>query len=409
MISNNASNALLKTLEEPPPHAIFVLATTEAHKILPTIMSRCQRFDFRRISQADVVSKLTHICDTEGIQIEPEAQRLIAKAATGSLRDAENLLQQLTTYYGSEVALPQVQAILGITSDWRVKELVRHITNNDISAGVATINSVNSDGLDLRHFNRELVEYLRALLLIKTGSDESIDFTAEDITELKDLATKASLTQVLKAVKLFGQLELGIDSYSTLPLELALIDCVLHPAEKKEQPVSQVEPEQPTKTVTPKATPPPEKPPSEPEPAKETEPVLSASEPIDIPEPLPPKAVDTTPAVSAESGSEIEHLRLNWRQFIISAPGDTGRTPAAALLRSAKPKAIEDNVVVLSFKYPLHKESMEKLDNQKTAEQIISHFLGRSCRVRCVYEPEDNHLVQAAIKMGAQVVDAEEK
>ena len=100
---------------------------------------------------------------------------------------------------------------------------------------------------------------------------------------------------------------------------------------------------------------------------------------------------------------------MNWRKFIMEAPGGVGRTPAAALLRSAKPKAIEGDIIVLSFKYPLHKESMEKLDNQKTAEKIISGFLGRSCRLRCVYEPDNNHLVKAALRMGAQPIDAEEK
>ena len=93
----------------------------------------------------------------------------------------------------------------------------------------------------------------------------------------------------------------------------------------------------------------------------------------------------------------------------MEAPGGIGRTPAAALLRSAKPKAIEDNTIVLSFKYPLHKENMEKLENQKTAEKIISSFLGRYCQVRCVYEPANNHLVKAALRMGAQIIDAEEK
>ena len=125
MLSNSASNALLKTLEEPPPQVIFILATTEVHKVLPTIMSRCQRFDFRRISQSDVAAKLTRICNTEGIHIEPEALRLIARATTGSLRDAENLLQQLTTYYGTEIGLTQVQGLLGITGDWRARELAR--------------------------------------------------------------------------------------------------------------------------------------------------------------------------------------------------------------------------------------------------------------------------------------------
>ncbi|GAG89081.1 unnamed protein product, partial [marine sediment metagenome] len=104
--------------------------------------------------------------------MESEALRLIAKSATGSLRDAENLLEQLTTYYGSEVGLQQVQGMLGITGDQRVKEVAKHMVDNDISAGIKTINGVDNDGLDLRQFNRELVEYLRGLLLIKTGSEQ---------------------------------------------------------------------------------------------------------------------------------------------------------------------------------------------------------------------------------------------
>ncbi|UCB42426.1 MAG: DNA polymerase III subunit gamma/tau, partial [Dehalococcoidales bacterium] len=239
MLSSSASNALLKTLEEPPAHVIFILATTEAHKILSTIMSRCQRFDFRRLSQTDIVSKLNRICDTEGISIEPEAIRLVARSATGSQRDAENLLEQLTTYYGPEINLNQVQETLGITGDWRTKELAKHIINNDVAAGVATINSVNTDGLNLRQFNRELVEYLRGLLLVKTGAEESVDLTVEDIAELKELASRASLLQVLKAVKVFGQLELDLESHSTLPLELAIVDCSLTSLPEQESPIQQ--------------------------------------------------------------------------------------------------------------------------------------------------------------------------
>ncbi|GAI72692.1 unnamed protein product [marine sediment metagenome] len=395
MLSTSASNALLKTLEEPPPHVIFILATTEAHKIIPTILSRCQRFDFRRISQTDVISKLTRICGTEGIHMEPEALQLIAKAATGSLRDAENLLEQLTTYYGSDVGLNQVQAILGITGDWRTKELVKHIINNDVSAGVITINSVNSDGLDLKQFNRELVEYLRGLLLIKTGSSEAVDLTAEDIAELKDLAARASLSQILKAVKLFGQLELGFDNYSTLPLELALVDCALSSEEEGGGPTSQIEYEtrQPVKAATPSY---PKQPTAKPEPAI-------------VPPPAAPEAAITiTPP---EPGSELEQLRLNWKQVVAQAPEDTKKTPAIAILRSAgvKPVAFEDNTVVLTFRYPLHKEKMGEPENQQVAEKIISNFLGRPCRVRCIYEPEDNHLVQEAQRMGAQVTSVEEK
>ena len=450
MLSTSASNALLKTLEEPPPHAIFILATTEIHKVLPTIMSRCQRFDFRRISQADVVTKLTHISRKETIKIEPEALRLIARAATGSLRDAENLLEQLTTYYGKKVTLQQVQTILGITGDWRAKEMVKHIVDNDITNGISTLNSISNDGLDLRQFTRELVEYLRALLLVKTGTAESIDLPAEDIAELKELASKTSLPQILKAVKLFGQLDLSLDNYSTLPLELALVDATL--PFSKEPPMTKTEPEvrQPVKTAAPETPPPPprkaaateeqpqrpvamekkggpapapipepagEKIESEPSPVPEPE---AKSEPESAPVPEPeakkeapepaPAPAEAAPTIPTEAiGEEIEHLKQNWRRFIQEAPPSLSRTPAAALLRSARPRSVDNNTLILSFKFPLHKESMEKTENQKIAEQIISNFLGHACRVRCVYEPEANHLIEEALKIGAQIIESEEK
>ncbi len=439
MLTKEASNALLKTLEEPPPHIIFILATTEVHKVLPTVLSRCQHFDFRRISQADVVSKLASICSAEDIHIETEALRLVARNAAGSLRDAENILQQLTTYYGSEVGLHQVQTILGITGDWRVKELVKHIMSDDISAGMATVNSVNSDGLDLRQFKRELVEYLRGLLLIKTGSEEAVDLIAEDIAELKDLAAMSSLPQILRAVKVFGQLDFGSDNYSTLPMELALVDCVLSSEEEKGSLPRQVESE--SRQTVKKDTPPvassyPESPPAKsekagmsepasaepelagmPEPAPEaakseeagvSEPASAEPEPAGMPEPAPEAVATTTPL---EAGDEIEQLRLNWKQVIELAPEDTKRTPAVAILRSAgvKPVTIEGDTVVLAFRYDFHKENMEKHENQHVAEKIISNFLGRPCRVRCLHEPESNHLVKAVQRMGAQVIDREEK
>jgi len=408
MLTKEASNALLKTLEEPPPHIIFILATTEAHKVLPTIMSRCQHFDFRRISQAEVVSKLASICQAEVVQIEQEGLRLIARNTTGSLRDAENLLEQLITYYGSVVDLRQVQAILGVTGDWRAKELVKHIVNNDISAGMSTINSVNSDGLDLRQFNRELVEYLRGLLLMKTGSDEAIDLTAEDIAELKEIAAKASLRQVLKAVKLFGQLELGLDNYSTLPLELALVDCIIS---AQEEPVSEFR--QPAEIAAPSAASPKieqvKEEVAEPEPPKVEEVKEQVAEPEST-EVAAPAAQEATETVFHPTPtSEIEQLRLNWQRVINEAPAGVSKTPAAALLRSARPVALEEGTIILSFKYPLHKENMEKQDNRMVAEKIVSHFLGHACQIRCIHEPEDNHLVEAALKMGAQIIDTEEK
>ena len=412
MLSNSASNALLKTLEEPPPHVIFILATTEVHKLLPTILSRCQRFDFRRLSQSDIISNLAPICQKEGIRIEKEALRLIAKSATGSMRDALNLLEQLAAYYGSELGLQQVQAMLGVTGDWRAKELVKHIINNNISAGVATINSVNNDGLDLKQFNRELVEYLRGLLLIKTGSDESVDLTAEDIAELKGLATKASLEQILRAVKLFGQFQPGFDNYPTLPLELALVDCAVTnetEPERQEKPAREVSP-QPQKTAAPAPAA------SHPQTPKAAAPTPAAARPQppkaiprSAPIPAPEPAMAAASAQPLEGATEVERLRLNWKLVIEQAPVDTRKTTAWSLLRSAGilPKAIENDIVFLTCRYPIHKEKIEIVENQKVAERIISNFLGRPCRISCV--TEENPLLKAALKMGAQRIDTEEK
>jgi len=227
MLSKDASHALHKTLEEPPPHVIFILATTESHKVLPTILSRCQHFDFHRLARADVVDRLAYVCEKENIRIEKQSLQLIARNATGSLRDAYNLLEQLTTFYGKDIQLGQLQQMLGMTGDRRVREIVQYISKNDLSGGMATLNNVNSDGLDLHQFNRELVEYLRNLLLAKTGAFEAIELAPEDIAELKELAGSTSLSQVLNAIKLFGQIQLGNQDTSTLPMELALVECYL--------------------------------------------------------------------------------------------------------------------------------------------------------------------------------------
>jgi DNA polymerase-3 subunit gamma/tau len=415
MLTKEASNALLKTLEEPPPHVIFILATTEAHKLLPTILSRCQRFDFHRLTQKDVIEKLTRIATSEGITIETEALRLIARAATGSLRDAENLLQQMMTYYGSEISLKQAQALLGISGDERARELAGHIVGGDTAAGIATINNVNSDGLDLRQFNRDLVEYLRLLLLVKTGSAASLELTAEDVRELKELADKATLPRILQAVKRFGQLDLGLDNYSTLPLELALVDCTLPETEARPAPARRPEPE--ASNPAPKA-PPASKPPPSPPPEAKTEPAAPtdtkpATEPAPAvekpapPETPPPQA--EAPASPLDAGDAIEQLQQRWSKIINEAPDGLGKTPTAALLRSARPTKLEGDTITVAFRFAYHKEKMDSIDNQKTADKIVSSFLGRPCKVRCVFEHENNHLVKAALQMGAQYDNGEEK
>ncbi|MBN1160436.1 MAG: DNA polymerase III subunit gamma/tau [Dehalococcoidales bacterium] len=409
MLSTSASNALLKTLEEPPPHAIFILATTEAHKLLPTILSRCQRFDFHRYSLDDMLKVLSHVCDGESITAETEALKLIARAATGSLRDALNLLQQLNTSYGNDIKLEHAQALLGISGDQRSRELVGHIIDKDATAGINTLNNVNNDGLDLRQFHREVVEFLRLLLLVKTGSGESLELTAEDTKELKELAKKASLAQILKAVKRFGQLELNLDNYSTLPLELAIVDTALPDAEAEVEPARKTAPVPAVKkAAAPEVSPTP----AEPKPAQPEEKKTPAPEPPPAAEqpaastPPPPQPANADDA-AINNGGPVEQLQGQWSKMITESPDGMGKTPAAALLRSARPVSIENDILVVSFKHQYHKEKMDILENQKMADKIVSSFMGRTCKVRCVYEHENNHLVKAALKMGGQVIDTE--
>ena len=422
MLSNSAANALLKTLEEPPAHVIFILATTEVHKILATIMSRCQRFDFHRHSQVNIMAEMARVCQGEGIKIESEALRLIARNATGSMRDALNLLEQLTTYYGNDISLRQVQATLGISGDQRVKELARHIVNGDIPAGMSTINSVNADGIDLRQFNRELVEYLRALLLAKTNAGNAIDSTVDDIAEVKALAKKTTLDRIVKATRLFGQLGQRFDNYSTLPLELALVDTVVIEDEK---PFSRP-PDEPARTA--ETAPAAIKSPAanllnQTKPEIESKPpvVVSITSAVAFPpvqtKPAPPSVPVKTPAVNLPSSlagtpmeitDELERLRVNWKTVIKQAPADTQKTPAVAILRSApvRPVSIENNVVCLAFNSKIFKDKIEILENQRVTEKVISSFLGRPCQIKCILE--ENHLVKEALKIGAQITKQEE-
>ncbi len=149
MLTDAASNAFLKTLEEPPAHVIFVLCTTEAHRILPTIISRCQRLDFRRIPAETVFGRLSEIADAEGVAVEPAALRIIARYSAGSLRDAENLLEQLVVSCPDGVTAPQVENLLGMGSDETALELVKYLLLGNTTASLSAVNRAAWEGSDI--------------------------------------------------------------------------------------------------------------------------------------------------------------------------------------------------------------------------------------------------------------------
>ncbi|MCL4396528.1 MAG: DNA polymerase III subunit gamma/tau, partial [Chloroflexi bacterium] len=222
MLSNAAFNALLKTLEEPPPHVIFVLATTDPQRIPATVLSRVQRFDFRRLTLPEITTRLGEIAAKEGLRVESSAIDLIARQATGSMRDAISLLDQMTAYGTDEITLTQVQGLLGSASQQTVSELVARIAARDTAHGLTTIAAVVDNGADPRQLAREIVEYYRGMLLLKTGGGASLTLTAEAQAEMGELAKRFDTGDLLRGIRLFNQavFELRTSGHPTLPLEV---------------------------------------------------------------------------------------------------------------------------------------------------------------------------------------------
>jgi DNA polymerase-3 subunit gamma/tau len=394
MLTEAACNALLKTLEEPPPHVIFVLATTEAHKVIATIVSRCQRFNFHRLRQTEIMDKLKLICKKEGIHIELGSLELIARAATGSLRDAENILQQTIAYYGNKIELDQIQAELGISWDSRVRQLARCVVSRDVAAGLKVINSLNSDGVDLRQFNVGLVEYLRGLLLAKSRCEEALDVTSEDLAEMGSLATNATLDYLLKAVKSFSSIDFRSDNYSALSLELALLGCALSPPTGQEQ----------LTTTKPSEV------------ADATE-ITAPLEEAEVPVALESDGVGTE-VPSKEISQDIDYLHSHWKEFINSLRGEGSSGNLDAFLRSAcDPVALEDDTLVLGFYYSFHKEKIEDAKYRHLVEKKLKEVFGRPYKIRCILvdskrevpsQPRtQNPVIKAALEMGARISEEE--
>ena len=230
MLTNEAFNALLKTLEEPPPYAIFVLATTDVHKMLPTVLSRCQRFDFKRISTSQIVKHLLYVSEQEHIKLERSAAELIARTAAGGMRDALSLLDQAIAYAGDEISLAQVQVMLGVADPRAIFKLITHIAEYESSAVLHLIYELSEAGADLRQINAQVVEYWRALMLARAGADATsiLDLTEDEARDVKQLTQLFTLEELTECARIFAQNDLIQKSLGTpqLALELASLECI---------------------------------------------------------------------------------------------------------------------------------------------------------------------------------------
>lgn len=239
MLSIGAFNALLKTLEEPPSYVIFILATTEAHKIPVTILSRCQRYDFRRIGQDTILDRLQELMEAEQVEAEEKALRYIAKKGDGSLRDSLSLLDQCIAFYlGEKLTYDRVLEVLGAVDTEVFSDLLRKILKENIVEVISSLEKLIMQGRDLTQFVNDFTWYMRNLMLIKASDDmeDVLDVSSENLVQLREEAAMIRSDTLMRYIRIFSELGNSI-RYSTnkrVQIELALIKLCRPEAEKDE-------------------------------------------------------------------------------------------------------------------------------------------------------------------------------
>lgn len=442
MLTDAASNALLKTLEEPPPHVMFVLATTEFHKVMPTIASRCQCFNFRRLSLDAIVAKLRLVCEREGIEAGEEALEIMARAGDGSLRDAENVVQRLLASHGRQLSSEQVKVGLGVADDAYALRLAGRMIARDLAGGLRVLHEANYSGVDMRQFGRQTVATLRNLLLVKSECEDIVEVGRERGEELRRIADGATIHSLALATRLFSEATTRNASQQLLALELAFVDSVAQPSqspsavsgspEKGSRGRKAVEgPPAPTagqrtgKAVSEPAGPVgaravksggksasasvssqlPASPSPEPGSSESNLPGMEAA--VEV---AAPASVRDEPPVEGELGQ----IRARWRDYVDSLRGLGSTGNLDAFLRSAcEPVSVENDVLELRFSHKFHMEKVEDGKYRHLIEERLEAFFGHPYKVKCVLQPQDEDrsspdikqsggLVEAAIRMGAR-------
>lgn len=360
MLTTEAFNALLKTLEEPPQHTTFILCTTEDHKIPATIKSRCQVFRFKRATVKQIVLKLKKIVKEESIKINDKDLSKIAEASLGGFRDAETLLQQV---FEGEV---DIDALLSVSSKEKYIECLDNLFDCNAKGALSIVESVFEEGVDLYIWVGELLKYMRGVLFIKSGAKgEAMDVTEDLMKTIEEQAQKVDLKWLVSSINLLIEAHQKIKNsfIPQLPVELAIVEICSH------------------------GCPPPQ----------------AFSEPPED-EPLTPNIVGTTTKVVKEtvvvvkerlsgkgkkvpsnlvkSKVELSTIKKNWKKFVEKSK-DINHS-LTALLRSSTPVSVEENFIILEVFYPFHKERLESPRHRQLLEDLSKMVYGCSFGVRCV-------------------------
>ncbi|HEV2235524.1 MAG TPA: DNA polymerase III subunit gamma/tau [Ktedonobacterales bacterium] len=436
MLSTQAFNALLKTLEEPPPHVIFVLATTEAHKVLPTIVSRCQRLNFQRHTRRNIAARLAQVAAGEGLQLELAAADLLARAAQGGMRDALSLLDQAITFAGSDIRLADARAMLGQADGAAVRRLVEHIAAGESAAGLYLINELTEAGADLRQLNSQLAELWRALVLARAGADVAriMDCGDEEAAELVALAGRFALADLTACARVFAANDTPARGLPVpqLGLELSYLECLaITRHDRQPEPAARpgaTAPEAPRTASAPVAAagqasrnPPPtpnraqaplapqgegrggEGSPdainfaaldADPAPSPAPRPVATRASAAQALEPVASVAVDELDAAEEppitnptqeDGGDWLRRVLEQWE--LIKKVCRQRRRTVAALLHSARPIIVAPGnplEVVLQADYQFHLDKLREPASRADVEWAMEQVLERPCHVRFV-------------------------
>ncbi|MCS7179418.1 MAG: DNA polymerase III subunit gamma/tau [Anaerolineae bacterium] len=375
MLSTAAFNALLKTLEEPPAHAIFVLATTEPHRIPATVLSRCQRLDFRRVPLTDIVARLRRVAEQEGIRAEEDALSLIARHATGSMRDAESLLDQLAAYTGRVITVEAVRTALGTGDEGTVLALADALAARDAARGLAIINDATDRGTDPRQLARQMTDHLRALMMVRLGAPVPLHIPDSLQLTVQSQAARFTPRQLTRAVRLFGQAATDARAawQPQLPLELAFLEAALPEEAGPPGPALQEPPARREPTAFPRASP------SIQTAGRPTAPAAHPSS-ASPPPPAPPPGRESPSEPAAEFS--LEEVTPHWNDLLRRLRSINHSL--AALMRDGKPVNVEGGALLIGFPYAFHRDKVNEETNRRAVEDALTQLLGRPVRVRCV-------------------------
>lgn len=389
MLSISAFNALLKIMEEPPSYIIFILCTTETHKIPQTIISRCQRFNFKKIGTNDIATKLKYITDTEKITIEKSILESIARQSGGHMRDAESLLSQVIAIGGTNITQEEADLVIPRSNIEEVVNLIEILANKNTVNGIQLINNALDNGIDLKIFTNELIETLRKTALAKTSpilAEKLAIELGEDLEKkLNAVLSTLGIPQILRFIEEFKTANLEQDNYpvAQMALELAIIKLLTTNTQEpaiNQTPLAQVHTplQTPTpprqaallQTQTPPQAPAQAAPPQTPIPPQTPSPTTPQTPVIHHQAPTPPQVQAsepqvTTPPPSAKASAEcpsLDAIRARWPEVLTSL--QTSNPSVSFVLRASMPHNLQGNTLTLNFKYKFHKDQADKPENQ---------------------------------------------